>query len=92
MKNRHYSKFQDEEVEDYIGEISYSRIEENIDLYDAIDSLDEKYKTPIILQYFQDLTVTQISDIMECNENTVKSYIRRGKKKLYDILKEENNE
>lgn len=92
MKNRHYSKFQDEEVEDYIGEISYSSIEENIDLYDAIDSLDEKYKTPIILQYFQDLTVTQISDIMECNENTVKSYIRRGKKKLYDILKEENNE
>ncbi|MDB8794179.1 sigma-70 family RNA polymerase sigma factor [Romboutsia sp. 1001216sp1] len=92
MKNRHYSKFQDEEVEDYIGEISYSSIEENIDLYDAIDSLDEKYKTPIILQYFQDLTVTQISDIMECNENTVKSYIRRGKKKLYDILKEGNNE
>lgn len=92
MKNRHYSKFQDEEVEDYIGEISYSSIEENIDLYDAIDSLDEKYKTPIILQYFQDLTTAQIADIMECNENTVKSYIRRGKKKLYDILKEGKNE
>ncbi|WP_243279213.1 sigma-70 family RNA polymerase sigma factor [Romboutsia sp. 1001713B170131_170501_G6] len=92
MKNRHYSKFQDEEVEDYIGEISYSSIEENIDLYDAIDSLDEKYKTPIILQYFQDLTTSQIAEVMECNENTVKSYIRRGKKKLYDILKEENNE
>ncbi|MGL5380334.1 sigma factor-like helix-turn-helix DNA-binding protein [Clostridium sp.] len=30
-----------------------------------------------------------MSEVMECNENTVKSYIRRGKKKLYDILKEE---
>lgn len=38
---------------------------ENIDLYDAIDKLSEKYKTPIILQYFQDLTITQISEIME---------------------------
>ena len=89
LKNRHYNKFQDEQVEDYIGEISYSNIEENIDLYDAIDSLSEKFKTPIILQYFHDLTVSQIAQIMDCNENTVKSYIRRGKKMLYDILKEE---
>jgi RNA polymerase sigma-70 factor, ECF subfamily len=89
IKNRHYNKFQDEQVEDFIGEISYSNIEENIDLYDAIDSLEEKYKTPVILQYFQDLTISQIAQIMECNENTAKSYIRRAKKKLYDILKEE---
>lgn len=92
IKHRHYNKFKDEQVEDYIGEISYSNIEEHMDLYDAIDSLHEKYKTPIILQYFQDLTTLQIAEIMECNENTVKSYIRRAKKKLYDILKEEENE
>lgn len=91
LKHRHNNKFKDENVEDYIGEISYSSIEENIDLYDAIDSLEEKYKTPIILQYFNDLNISQISEIMDCNENTVKSYIRRAKKKLYDILKEENN-
>ena len=89
MKNRHVNRFKDVEVEDYIGEIEYSSIEEKIDLYDAIDVLEEKYKTPIILQYFQDLTVSQISKIIDCNENTVKSYIRRGKKKLYDLLKEE---
>ena len=87
--NRHYNKFQDGQVEDYIGEIEYSNIEENIDLYDAIDRLGEKYKTPVILQYFHDLTIPQIAEIMECNENTVKSNIRRAKKKLYDILKEE---
>ncbi|MCR1877198.1 sigma-70 family RNA polymerase sigma factor [Paraclostridium bifermentans] len=90
MKNRHVNRFKDVEVEDYIGEIEYSNIEEKIDLYDAIDVLEEKYKTPIILQYFQDLTISQISKIMDCNENTVKSYIRRGKKKLYDLLKEES--
>lgn len=89
MKNRHYNRFQDEQVEDYIGEISYKNIEEHMDLYNAVDKLEEKYKTPIILQYFHDMTITQISEVMECNENTVKSNIRRAKKKLYDILKEE---
>ena len=89
MKNRYINKFKDVELKDYIGEIEYSDIEQKIDLYDAIDILEEKYKTPIILQYFQDLTISQISKILDCNENTIKSYIRRGKKKLYDLLKEE---
>ncbi|MGM9535713.1 MAG: RNA polymerase sigma factor [Intestinibacter sp.] len=43
----------------------------------------------MILQYFHDFSISQISEIMDCNENTVKSYIRRAKKKLYDLLKEE---
>ena len=48
MKNRHYNKFQDEPVEDYIGEIEYSNIEENIDLYDEIEV--EKQECGIILE------------------------------------------
>ena len=89
MKNRHYKKFEDCQVEDYIGDISYLNIEEKIDLYDAIDSLEEKYKTPIILQYFHDFSIAQISEITGNNENTIKSNIRRGKKKIYDLLKED---
>ena len=89
LKQRHDNKFTDEKLDNYIGEISYSSLEEKIDLYDAIDSLNDKYKTSIILQYFHDFSISQISEIMDCNENTVKSYIRRAKKKLYDLLKEE---
>jgi RNA polymerase sigma-70 factor (ECF subfamily) len=90
-RNRHYNKFQDEETEDYIGDFTYSSIEEKLDLYDAIDVLEEKYRTPIILQYFYDLTIEQIADIINCNENTVKTNLRRAKKKMYDVLKEEKN-
>lgn len=89
MKNRHYNKFQDKEVSDYIGDISYSSLEENLDLYNAIDSLESKYRTPIILQYFYDLTISQIAEITDCNENTVKSNIRRAKNKMYSMLKED---
>ncbi|MGL5313024.1 MAG: RNA polymerase sigma factor, partial [Peptostreptococcaceae bacterium] len=63
-------------------------LEEKIDLYNAIDILEEKFKTPIILQYFQDMTIKEIAQILESNENTIKTYIRRGKQKLYKILKE----
>lgn len=71
-----------------LEDISYEKLEEKIDLYNAIDLLDEKFRTPIIFQYFYDMTVKEISEVLECNENTIKTYISRGKKKLYKILME----
>lgn len=73
-----------------IEDISYEKLEDKIDLYNAIDILEDKFKTPIILQYFYDMTIKEIADITETNENTVKTYLRRGKEKLYKILMEGN--
>lgn len=89
--NRSKSKFVDnfEQIE-LIEDITYENLEEKIDLYNAIDILDEKFKTPIILQYFHDMTIKEIAEILESNENTIKTYIRRGKERLYKILKEGN--
>ncbi|MDU4935791.1 MAG: sigma factor-like helix-turn-helix DNA-binding protein, partial [Peptostreptococcaceae bacterium] len=89
--NRSKSKFVDnfEQIE-LIEYINYENLEEKIDLYNAIDILDEKFKTPIILQYFHDMTIKEISEILESNENTIKTYIRRGKERLYRILNEGN--
>ena len=89
--NRRKSKFVDnfEQIE-LIEYINYENLEEKIDLYNAIDILDEKFKTPIILQYFHDMTIKEISEILESNENTIKTYIRRGKERLYRILNEGN--
>ena len=90
-ENRSKSKFVDnfEQIE-LIEYINYENLEEKIDLYNAIDILDEKFKTPIILQYFHDMTIKEISEILESNENTIKTYIRRGKERLYRILNEGN--
>lgn len=86
---RYSNRVKDTDLDDYVGDISYSNIEKNLDLYKAIDSLDDKYRTPIILQYFYNLTTLEISEVLDCNENTVKTCIRRAKKKMYDMLKEE---
>ncbi|WP_238883977.1 sigma-70 family RNA polymerase sigma factor [Clostridium sp. YIM B02551] len=63
-------------------------IEEKLDLYDAIDLLRENYKTVIILKYFNDLSIEEISSIMDIPQNTVKTYLRRSKDNLSKILME----
>ena len=57
-------------------------IEENVDLYDAIDSLKEQYKTVVILFYFQELKIKEIAQIMDIPEGSVKVYLYRAKKQM----------
>ena len=57
-------------------------IEEKLDLYDAIDLLKPKYKTVIILKYFDDMKIEDIAKVLDENVNTVKSRLYRGLKKL----------
>lgn len=64
-------------------------LEEKLDLYNAIDKLNEKYKTVIILKYFNDLTTKDISYVMGIPENTVKSHLRRAKNELNRLLGED---
>lgn len=64
-------------------------IPKNLDLYNAIDKLDTKYKNVVILRYFQDMTISQIAKILNHPEGTVKSYLFRALKKLKIELKEE---
>ena len=65
-------------------------IDEKLDLYDAIDSLKPEYRTVIILKYFDDLSVEEISKTTETPINTVKTRLSRARKVLGVLLKEEN--
>lgn len=65
-------------------------IDEKLDLYDAIDSLKSEYRTVIILKYFDDLSVEEISETTETPINTVKTRLSRARKALGLLLKEEN--
>lgn len=57
-------------------------IEEKMDVLQAIEDLDEKYKSVIILRYYQDLKIEQIAAILNCPEGTVKTNIHRGLQQL----------
>ncbi len=72
-------------INDYIENVG---IEEKLDLYDAIDMLNDKYKMVIILKYFNDMTYEQIGSSMDIPVNTVKSHLRRARLELKNILSE----
>ena len=63
-------------------------LEDKIDLYTAIEGLAEKYKTVIILRYYQDLSIKQIAEFLECPEGTVKTNLHRAIKELKVKVKE----
>lgn len=72
-----------------VNEKKILSIEERLDLYNAIDLLKENYKTVIIMMYFNDMRIKEISKVMEIPENTVKTYLNRAKKALGELLKED---
>lgn len=53
----------------------------------CIDNLSINLKTAIILFYFQDKSIHEISEIMDCPESTVKSRLFKAKKHLEKNLK-----
>lgn len=55
---------------------------ERLDLYDAIDRLSFPEQTVIKLRYFEDMKLEDIARVLGENQNTVKSRLYRGLKKL----------
>lgn len=56
----------------------------------AIKKLDEDLKTMVILYYFEDFNIKEISEIQKLPEGTVKSRLSRARKKLESIFLYEN--
>ena len=55
---------------------------ESFHLSEALSKLDANYQTSIILFYYHDLPIQEISEIMEKPVGTIKTYLRRAKRKL----------
>lgn len=50
-----------------------------LEFLDLLDRVDEKYRTVLILYYVEGLKIKEIAEILNCNENTVNSQLRRGR-------------
>lgn len=71
--------------EDVYNEKAY---DQGIELYKAIDKLPEDIKTVVILRYYEEMTLKEISEITNINLNTVKTRLYSGLKKLKLLIKE----
>jgi len=55
---------------------------ENVDLQKAINTLEKKDKTVVILRYYEDMKLEDIAEVLQENLSTVKSRLYRSMKKL----------
>lgn len=61
----------------------------NVDLYNAVMSLNKKERLCVILFYYDDLTISDISKVTGIKESTVKSLLKRSRNKLKLMLGDE---
>lgn len=66
----------------------YMQHADNQEVYRAVMSLPEKYRTPIILFYFEDLSIREIGDVLGLGEGAVKTRLSRGRERLKELLLE----
>lgn len=58
-------------------------------LWEAVKKLPQRYRSVIHLFYYEGYTTRQIGTILQLNESTVRSHLKRGRAILKKILKEE---
>ena len=62
--------------------------EEALMLLNAVYQLPEKYKQVVLLRYYQQMSVSEISKVLKEKENTISVRIRRAHEMLKKALKE----
>lgn len=74
------------QLDDYDEPILYSP--ERLELNELIEQIPETYRFPLILYYYNDLSIKEISDVLEIPAGTVKSRLARGRHILEARYKE----
>ena len=70
---------------DELDENMVSETKEEIDVYSAVCKLPDNYRMVIYLMYYEGYKVKEIAEMMNQNENTIKTWLSRAR----DMLKEE---
>lgn len=63
------------------------QLEDQLDLLQALDTLEEKYKSVLLLRFYKDYTIRQIAEVLDIPEGTVKTHIHRALSILRQKLK-----
>lgn len=69
-------------------EVEIIQNEESLFISHSVLKLPIKYREVIILYYFEDLTLQEISELLELNISTVKTRLHRARHLLKQLLKE----
>ncbi len=59
------------------------------EIFDVIENLDKKYKDVVLLYYYEDIPIKEISKILKISEDNARKRLSRARKKLEVILKKD---
>lgn len=71
-----------------LGDIPFETPEES-GLFEAVMALPEKYRVPIYLFYYEDLTTAEIARVVKCPVSTIQTRLSRAREQLKKSLQED---
>lgn len=71
---------------EWAGDTQAATPENDRGFYELLEELPENCRTIFLLYYGEGFHTKEIAQILEMNENTVKSRLKRGRKKLEQVL------
>lgn len=87
-KNKRYTLLEENVSLELTALVDTAESEDRMDLQDAMRKLNEKQRTVVILKYFQDMTLSEISDVLSCPLGTVKTHLNKALGTLRIEMKE----
>jgi RNA polymerase sigma-70 factor (ECF subfamily) len=78
--------FQVENQKQILPEDAAIHSEKEREIWNAVNRLDEPYRIVLVLRYFHDLPIAEISEILSINEGTIHSRLHNAREKLRNAL------
>lgn len=88
---KHWFRSKRDEL-DNVPEASYVDDDSKKELMQKVFSLDEKYRLPIYLYYYEGYSTSEISEMLNIKHSTIRTYMAKGREKLKIMLEEEGYE
>jgi len=66
--------------------------EKEATIWNELNKLDERHRTVVVLRYFHDLSISEISEILAVNEGTIHSRLHNARERLKRSLKKFHGE
>lgn len=61
-------------------------------LWKSLNQLDERFRTVVVLRYFHEMSVTEISEILSINEGTIHSRLHTARERLRQAFEQMDGE
>ena len=87
LRNTLTSMFQVETQKQVLPEETIIQDEKEAAIWSCLNQLDDRHRIVLILRYFHELSIAEISEILAVNEGTIHSRLHNAREKLRSALK-----